>query len=266
MKFFLLAVFVATAFAVPIPLEDDDDGAVEFIVNGVAKGEPLELGDVLGIHVNEHVDGVLAASTNLLHPLTAVGIAEAAAAAADVIASPAIVDESDVIPEPVVLPAPAAPEVVDPSPEVVIPESVVLPAPGIPEVVLPESVVLPAPAKPEIVSPVVPEGVVLPSPAQPEVISPVVPEPVVLPAPSQPEVISPVVPEPVVLPAPSEPEVVDAPVAAPHSPSGEVFNNGVVQVSVNTPQEAGVFSTLQSWMSFVLNYFSGDAQTSHQII
>ncbi|KAG6457927.1 hypothetical protein O3G_MSEX010566 [Manduca sexta] len=247
MKFFLLAVFVATAFAVPIPLEDDDDGAVEFIVNGVAKGEPLELGDVLGIHVNEHVDGVLAASTNLLHPLTAVGIAEAAAAAADVIASPAIVDESDVIPEPVVLPAPAAPEVVDPSPEVVIPESVVLPAPGIPEVVLPESVVLPAPAKPEIVSPVVPEGVVLPSPAQPEVISPVVPEPVVLPAPSQ-------------------PEVVDAPVAAPHSPSGEVFNNGVVQVSVNTPQEAGVFSTLQSWMSFVLNYFSGDAQTSHQII
>lgn len=274
MKLFVFALFVAAAAAAPI---DDSNGPVELIVHGVPDGHTLELGEIVNIEVKEHSDGEVIA-TNLLHPLTAVGIAEAAAAAIAEASEPEVS-----LPESVVLPAPVAPEVV-------FPEAVVLPAPAQPEVVIPEAVVLPAPAQPEVVVPV---PVVLPSPVQPEVAGPeagtfpgpavpdfIFPEAVVLPSPPQPEVV---VPEAVVLPSPAQPEVVLPESAVPElqipeaipAPAaqldsylvGEVYKDDNVQVNVNAPKEPGMISTIQSWFSMVLNYISdGTVQNTHQII
>ncbi|CAH0590142.1 unnamed protein product [Chrysodeixis includens] len=287
MKVLLLALFVAAVAAVPLP--EDASDAVQMIVNGVPEGQALDVDHILDIKLQEHADGQLVAASNPLHPYTAVGIAEAAAALEANSAN------SDVAPEGVVLPAPAAPEVV-PSPVVlpapvapeVNPAPVVLPAPAAPEVV-PSPVVLPAPVAPEVnpapvvlpapVAPeVVPSPVVLPAPVAPEVnpapvvlpapVAPeVVPAPVVLPPPVAPEVVP--VPSPVVLPAPVAPEVVIAeelPAPAPQFPEGEVYNDGLVQVQVNGPEDAGVLATLSSWMSMVINYFNNGAATSQQIV
>ncbi|CAH0590141.1 unnamed protein product [Chrysodeixis includens] len=257
MKVLLLALFVAAVAAVPLP--EDASDAVQMIVNGVPEGQALDVDHILDIKLQEHADGQLVAASNPLHPYTAVGIAEAAAALEANSAN------SDVAPEGVVLPAPAAPEVV-PSPVVlpapvapeVNPAPVVLPAPAAPEVV-PSPVVLPAPVAPEVN----PAPVVLPAPVAPEVV----PAPVVLPPPVAPEVVP--VPSPVVLPAPVAPEVVIAeelPAPAPQFPEGEVYNDGLVQVQVNGPEDAGVLATLSSWMSMVINYFNNGAATSQQIV
>ncbi|XP_075981237.1 uncharacterized protein LOC142979895 [Anticarsia gemmatalis] len=231
MKLLLLSLFVAAVAAVPIP--DDDAGAVEMIVNGVPDGEALEIGDIVDIKLKEHTDGNVVA-TDLLHPFTAVGIAEAAAAAAA---------EESIVPEPI-LPEPVLPEVV--------PEPIVLPEPVLPEIV-PEPVILPEPVLPEAL----PESVVLPEPALPEVV----PEPIVLPEPVAPEVVIP----------PATPEIViPEPVPSPSAQFGEVYNDGVVSVTVNAPQaeDEGMLATLQSWLNMVINYFSEDTQTqtSHQIV
>ncbi|KOB73039.1 Uncharacterized protein OBRU01_11341 [Operophtera brumata] len=249
MKLFVFALFVVAATAAA-PL-DDSNGPVELIVNGVPDGQPLDIGDIVDIKLKEHSAGEVSA-TNLLHPFTAVGIAEAAAAA--------------VVETPIAVVLPEAPE-----PEVTFPESVVLPAPAQPEVTFPEAVVLPAPAQPEVT---IPEAVVLPAPAQPEVT---IPEAVVLPAPAQPEVVF---PESVALPSPAQPEVVlpspavpeveiaeSVPASTAQFPTGEVYNDGNVQVTVNAPQEAGVMSTIQGWFNMVITYFNDDGvQTTQQII
>lgn len=246
MKVLYFALFVAAVAATPLP--EDGSDAVEMIVNGVPDGAPLEISDIVDIKLKEHVDGEVVAASNLLHPYSAVGIAEAQAAVADDEAKEEVefVDNVEVldvqhVPEAVVLPAPVAPEVV-------IPEPVVMPSPVAPEVVVPEPVVMPSPVAPEVV---VPEPVVMPSPVAPEVV---IPEPVVLPSPVAPEVA---LPEPVVMPSPVAPVVEEAPVAAPYN--GEVYNDGLVQVQYNGPAEPGMFSTIQSWFNVVLNYFSSDA-------
>ncbi|KOB51872.1 Uncharacterized protein OBRU01_26991, partial [Operophtera brumata] len=230
MKLFVFALFVAAATAAPL---DDSNGPVELIVNGVPDGQPLEIGDIVDIKLKEHSAGEVSA-TNLLHPFTAVGIAEAAAAA--------------VVEAPIAVVLPEAPE-----PEVTFPEAVVLPAPAQPEVTIPEAVVLPAPAQPEVTTP---EAVVLPAPAQPEVVFP---ESVALPSPAEPEVV---------LPSPAVPEVEIAepvPASTAQFPTGEVYNDGNVQVTVNAPQEAGVMSTIQGWFNMVITYFNDDGvQTTQQ--
>ncbi|XP_063894376.1 uncharacterized protein LOC126055560 [Helicoverpa armigera] len=256
MRVLLLTLFVAAVTAVPIP-EDSGSDAVEMIVNGLPEGAALDVSEIVDIKLNEHADGEIVAATNLLHPYTAVGIAEATAAAADAAAAvPSevnVVDSSEPLissPESVVLPSPAVPEVV--------PESVVLPSPALPEVIVPEPVVMPAPATPEVV----PEPVVLPSPAVPEVV----PEPIVLPAPAVPEVVIPepvvVIPEPVVLPSPVKPEVVDheqLPVPIPQV-SADLFNDGLVQVQYNGP-EPGMLATVQSWFNMIINYFNDSSDS-----
>ncbi|XP_026743317.1 calphotin-like [Trichoplusia ni] len=266
MKVLLLALFVAAVAAVPLP--EDASDAVQMIVNGVPEGQALDVDHIVDIKLKEHADGQLVAASNLLHPYTAVGIAEAAGVAPysdvlpEAVALPAPV-EPEVVPSPVVLPAPVEPEV-NPAPVVlpapaapeVVPSPVVLPAPVAPEV-NPAPVVLPAPAAPEVV----PSPVVLPAPATPEVV----PAPVVLPAPVAPEVV----PAPVVLPAPAVPEVVideALPAPAPQFPEGEVYNDGLVQVQVNGPEDPGMLATLQSWLSMVINYFNNGAVTSQQIV
>lgn len=246
MKLFLLALFVSVATTSPIP---DDSGPVDVIVNGVPEGQALDLGHIVDVKLQEHANGEVVVASDLLHPFTAVGIAEAAAAAE--VSQP----EIDA-PETVVLPLP-------------LPEAVVLPTPVAPEVV-PEAIILPVPAAPEVV----PEPVILPAPAAPQVI----PEPVVLPAPSAPEVIL----QPVVLPTPAKPEVVPEsvapvpipevteellPVPAAQIEGGEIFNDGNVQVSVNLPEEPGILSTLQSWFNMAVNYInSSGVQTTQQIV
>ncbi|XP_035435451.2 cytadherence high molecular weight protein 1-like [Spodoptera frugiperda] len=278
MKVLYFALLVAAVAATPLP--EDGSDAVEMIVNGVPDGTPLEISDIVDIKLKEHVDGEVVAASNLLHPYSAVGIAEAQAAVADDEANKEVefVDNVEVldvqhVPEAVILPAPVAPEVVVPepvvmpspvAPEVAIPEPVVMPSPVAPEVVVPEPVVMPSPVAPEVV---VPEPVVMPSPVAPEVIIPepvvmpspvapevVIPEPVVMPSPVAPEVA---IPEPVVMPSPVAPVVEEAPVAALYN--GEVYNDGLVQVQYNGPAEPGMFSTIQSWFNVVLNYFSSDA-------
>lgn len=56
-------------------------------------------------------------------------------------------------------------------------------------------------------------------------------------------------------------------IAAPPSiATGEIINDGLVQVTVNAPEDAGYFSYLQSWFSMILSYFNGETQVSHQIV
>ncbi|XP_049877058.1 uncharacterized protein LOC126374450 [Pectinophora gossypiella] len=228
MKVVFLALFLAAATALPVP--DDDGVAIDVIVNGVPEGEALEIADVLNIKLQEHVDGQLVSATDALYPFSAQGIAAAAAAAETVpeTANPEI--EKPELPEPVI--------VVD---DTITPEDnevVVIVNPETPEVVNPEEAQiqdeLEAPAP--IVLPEAPAAVVNPEPALPE------------------EVPVPVVPEPE-----QAVESVPAPV------QGEVFNDGLVQISVN--QEPSVFGTLHSWFSLVINYIRTNGATeTNQVV
>ncbi|XP_014361941.2 magnetosome-associated protein MamJ [Papilio machaon] len=143
MKVFIFGLLLALANASPLPLNEEVDGPVEFIVNGVPEGEALDIGHILDIQLNKHVDGQVVASSDLLYPLTAQGLADAAAAQ----------ENAPVRPDPEGLPLPESPE---PSPEVVIPGPIVLPMPVLPEVqpepevVIPGPIVLPMPVLPEV--------------------------------------------------------------------------------------------------------------------
>lgn len=258
MKFLVLALFVAAAVAAPVP-EDDNSDAVDLIVNGVPEGAALELGGIVDMHLKEHVNGQLVASTNLLHPFTAAGLAEAAEqnkpSPIQIVENP----ESDqqILPDGIQLPGPAEPDfipapIVMPSPETpeVIPEAIVMPDPVAPEVI-PEAIVLPEPVAPEVI----PEAIVMPEPITPDVI----PEAIVMPE-SIPPMVIPEVPEPI--PEPN-PEPIPEPSA--QGPE-EIYNDGLVQVQVNAPQDSGMFSTLQDWFSLVVNYISNGIQTSQQIV
>ncbi|XP_047996914.1 periaxin-like [Leguminivora glycinivorella] len=252
MKLLLLTLFVAVGFANPIPTDPSGD-AVEVVVNGLAEGEALEIGHIVDVKVKEIVDGEVAAVSNALHPFTAQGLAEAAAIAEaeQAAAVPAIPEV--IVPEPIVIPEPVQPEVI-PAP-IVLPEpsvpEVVLPEPAVPEVIVPEPIVLPEPAVPEVI---VPEPIVLPEPAVPEVV----PEPIIIPEPAVPEVV---VPEPEPVAVVDLPEVADAPQV-----NGEVFNNGIVSITVNTPEDAGVMATLSSWVSMMVNYVHSGIAYTQQLI
>ncbi|XP_053614437.1 magnetosome-associated protein MamJ-like isoform X2 [Plodia interpunctella] len=264
MKMLLLTLFVALVASAPI---EDSGDAVEVVVNGLQEGQALEVADIVDIKLKEHADGQVAAATDLLHPFSAVGLLEAAAAA-EIEAQPVqvvdvaenidpvqvvdVVAENEIVPIPIVLPSPVVPEVPVPEPAV-LPEPDVLPPISEPAV-LPEAVV------PEVEP--VPSPVVIPEPVVPEVV----PAPIVVPEPVVPEVV----PSPVVIPDPVAPEVVPSPVVVPEPEPehqfGEVYNDGTVQVSVNAPEDAGIVATLQSWLSVVMNYFNDGAQTTQQIV
>ncbi|XP_061721073.1 calphotin-like [Cydia pomonella] len=244
MKLLLLTLFVAVGFANPIPTDPYGD-AVEVVVNGLAEGEALDIGHIVDVKVKEIVDGEVAAVANALHPFTAQGLAEAAAAAEaeQAAAVPEITEPvAPEVPEVIVLPEPGSPEVV--------PEPVVIPEPAVPEVI-PAPIVLPEPATPEVA----PEPIVLPEPAAPEVI----PDPIVLPEPAAPEVAPEIAPEPVAVV--ELPEVADTPQV-----NGEIFNNGVVSITVNTPEDTGVIATLSSWVSMMVNYVHSGITYTQQLI
>jgi hypothetical protein len=199
MMYFVLALLVTAVGGVPTT----DNDAVELIVNGVPEGEPLDIGDVIGINVKEHVDGVLASSSDLLYPLTAAGIAGAAAEASPVQVVENQPQEIDL--EPVFVDTPLA-------------ENEYLNAP-----IAVNPIVLPEPGKPDV--------------AEPEVA----PEP------------SPIVIEPI-------------PQPAAQGPSGEIYNDGKVQVQLNAPEDASVLSTLQSWFNLFVNYVNNGIQTAQQVV
>ncbi|GBP90170.1 hypothetical protein EVAR_67991_1 [Eumeta japonica] len=225
MKFLLLTLFLAAVNTAP--LEDSQD-PVEVIVNGVAEGEPLEIAHIVDIQLKEVVDGEVANTNDLLYPLTAQGIAEAAAAAeAEAVELEAIETKPELIETPVAE-----------MPVVILPLPIELPEAPAAEVSLPESIALPEPAAPEVVEP---SPVEQPSPE------------IVFPEPEAPEVLPPM--ETPVLPEPQ-----------PHPATGEVYNDGLVQVTINTPQDQGVVATLQSWVSMVINYFTGGVQTTQHVI
>ncbi|CAH2089698.1 unnamed protein product [Euphydryas editha] len=76
------------------------------------------------------------------------------------------------------------------------------------------------------------------------------------------------IPKPEPIPSPNEddllqPEIADS---IPAIPTGEVFNDGLVQVTLNASEDAGYLAYLQSWFSMILNYFNGEAQVTHQIV
>lgn len=262
MKFLVLALFVAAAVAAPI---DNNNDAVEVIVNGVPEGTPLELGGIVDMHLNEHVNGQLAASTNLLHPYTAVGLAEAAAAAAEEIAPTPIQivekPETEFLnTEPIVIPGPGVqkPGIIVPAPiehpaepvaPVEIPAPIVMPSPVAPEVHDTESIVMPEPMPPMVV-PSPGESIVMPEPVPPMVV----PEPgesIVMPAPIP----------PMVIPEPQEP----VPEPAAQGPS-DIYNDGIVQVQYNGPNEPSMYESLQGWFNLVLNYISKNFQSTQQIV
>ncbi|XP_013136990.1 PREDICTED: actin cytoskeleton-regulatory complex protein PAN1-like [Papilio polytes] len=225
MKVFIFGLLLAFANASPLPLDEEVDGPVEFIVNGVPEGEALEIGHILDIQLNKHADGQVVASSDLLYPLTAQGLADIALAQENTPERPDVEG----------LPLP---ELLEPSPEVVVPGPIVLPMPVLPEV-QPEPEVVPGPI-------IVPMPVLPEEQAEPEVV----PGPIVLPMPVL----------PIVQP---EPEVVEE--SVPQIPNGEIFNDGNVQVIVNGPEQPSVLSSIQSWFQMVLNYFSNGVQTSQQI-
>lgn len=108
------------------------------------------------------------------------------------------------------------------------------------------------------------EPVILPQPILPGVV----PEPVELPTPELP-VIQPGPDTIVPPPGPVPPlEVVDEleVVEVPQIPNGEIFNDGNVQITVNTPNESGIIPTLQNWLQIFLNYFNNGVQTNQQIV
>ncbi|KAI5642901.1 hypothetical protein NE865_04940 [Phthorimaea operculella] len=254
MKLFLLAFFVAAAFALPIP-DDEADGNIEVIVNGVPEGAALDIAHIVDIQANEKVNGQVVAQSNVLEPFSPEAVAEAVAAAEAAAAAeapepafvprpvpvaetpilepafvprPVPVAEQPAIPEPIALPAPA--------PVVVVPEPVALPEPA-PAVVIPESVAMPEAAAPVVVAPVgsgdagydgvFPKPIALPEAAAPVVVDSV-PEPVApapaAPAPAAPAPAAPAPAAPApVAPAPAAPApVAPAPVAVPDVPVAPV--------------------------------------------
>ncbi|XP_050352505.1 magnetosome-associated protein MamJ-like [Nymphalis io] len=126
----------------------------------------------------------------------------------------------------------------------------------------PAPVLLPAPVLPEAESVFVPSPVLLPAPVLPEVKPVPVPSPVLLPAP----VLPVIVPEPKPVEEPSLPIIVEeAEESAPQIPTGEIYNDGTVQVTLNAPEQS-YLASLQSWFSMVLNYISNGMTTSQQIV
>ncbi|XP_059059675.1 uncharacterized protein LOC131852939 [Achroia grisella] len=237
MKVFVLALLAVAATAAPI----DNVEPVELIVNGVPEGEPLEIGDIVSIKLKEHENNELVSSTDLLHPLTAAGLAEAAAQQPDAVQ---IVDGPETVQ---IVEGPEAVEVVD------VPEPVL-----VVEDAQPSPIVLPEPALPEVNPPALPESN---PPAGVEHPVLVIPDLDLNPVDLVPLPISPPESELVVAPVEILPE------AVPQIPNGEIFNDGVVQVTVNAPEDPGLFGTLQSWFSMAVNYFSPDGvQTTHQIV
>ncbi|KAI8419925.1 hypothetical protein MSG28_008543 [Choristoneura fumiferana] len=251
MKLILLAFFVGVAFAAPTPLENPSGEPVEVVVNGLADGEPLEIGHIVDVKVKQVVDGEVVVASNPLHPFTAQGLAEIAEAEAATAAEAEAAAEAEDV---AVIDLPVAPEV--PEPE--IPAVIVLPEPTNP-IVVPEPIELPEPVAPIVV----PEPIELPEPVAPVVV----PEPIELPEPIE----TVVVPEPIVLPEPVAPEIIvpepaeEVPAPAPQL-DGEIFNDGTVSLTVNGPQDPGVYETLSSWVNVLLNYVNSGVQYTQQLI
>lgn len=226
MKVLILTLLVAVATAVPVP--EHDSGPVEVIVNGVPEGHGLDIENIISVDVQKQIDGQIVAVENALHPFSTAGIIEAAIAAEanePVVTDPVVVQPEPVLPE--VIPPPVVlPEIPDP---VVIPPPVVLPE-------IPEPEVVPPPA-------------VLPEIPEPEVI----PEPIILPDPPGPEVVGPVDPDIIVLPDEFTPEVLP-------SPSGIIYNDGVVDITVNGPSDYNIMGTLKNWFAVVVNYITNGTQ------
>lgn len=246
MKTLILALLVAAATAVPVP--EHDSGPVEVIVNGVPEGQGLDINNIVSIDVQKQINGETVAVENALHPFSTAGIIEAAIAAEatnPVVPDPVIVQPEivspEIIPEPVVLPEPLEPAV--------IPQPIVLPEPILPELsVRPVPIVLPEPILPEIN--VHPEPIILPEPLDPQIV----PEPVVLPPPPGPEVVSPVDPDIIVLPDEFTPG------EALPSPSGIIYNDGIVDITVNGPSDYNIMGTLKSWFNVIINYITNGTQ------
>lgn len=241
MKALLLALVVAVATAVPVP--EHDSGPVEVIVNGVPEGHGLDVDNIVTIDVQKQIDGETVAVNNALHPFSTAGLIEAAIAAEatkPVVPDPVIVQPESILPE--IIPQPIVlPEVVGPE---YIPEPVILPEPVHPEVIA-EPVILPEPIHPEVI----PEPIILPEPVQPEIV----PEPVILPPPPGPEVVSPVDPDVIVLP--------DEPTEVLPVPSGIIYNDGVVDITVSGPTDYNVMGTLKKWFDVVINYITDGTQS-----
>lgn len=233
MKALILTLLVAAATAVPVP--EPDNGPVEVIVNGVPEGHALDIDEIISIDVQKKVDGEIVAVDNPLHPFSSAGIIEAAIAA----------EANRPVPEPVIV----EPEIIV-NPEI-IPDPIIL---------LPAEPIIPRPV-PE--SGNVPDPIVLPTlPVEPELIIPrPVPEPSVVPDSLIPRPVpDPVDPDVIVLPDDFTPsEVLPA-------PSGIIFNNGVVDVTVNGPTDYNIMGTLKNWFNVVVNYITNGTQASHQVI
>ena len=137
MKAIFVAVFVVAVSTAPLPENASGSDAVEMIVNGVPHGAALEVGDLVDITLKKHADGAVVA-TDLLHPYSAAGMAEAAAAAASIVPNVASIGDDDMKQfarhlqiKPILLPS----SVVEPEhPIPVIPEPIVMPPPAVPEV------------------------------------------------------------------------------------------------------------------------------------
>ncbi|OWR40750.1 hypothetical protein KGM_214311 [Danaus plexippus plexippus] len=72
-------------------------------------------------------------------------------------------------------------------------------------------------------------------------------------------------PSPIAIPELILPEIIEE-LPKPEAQFGEIFNDGNVQVAVNTPEDPGMLATLQSWLNMVINYISNGGQTSEQIV
>lgn len=222
MKHLILAVLIAAATAVPVP--EHDSGPVEVIVNGVPEGHGLDIENIITLDVQKQIDGEIVAAENALHPFSTAGIIEAAIAAEA---------NEPIVTDPVIIqPEPVLPEVIPPE---VIPPAVVLPEITEPEVI-PPPIVLPEIPEPEVI----PDPIILPEPVGPQ--------------PPGPEVISPVDPDIIVLPDEFTPSEV-LPV-----PSGIIYNDGVVDVTVNGPTDYNIMGTLKDWFDVVINYITNGTQ------
>nr|XP_026495439.1 protein TsetseEP-like [Vanessa tameamea]XP_026495440.1 protein TsetseEP-like [Vanessa tameamea] len=122
----------------------------------------------------------------------------------------------------------------------------------------PAPVLLPAPVLPEVKPGPEPSPVLLPAPVLPDVKPEPEPSPVLLPAPVLPVIIPD--PEPI-----EEPIIVEEPESVPQIPTGEIYNDGTVQVTLNAPEQ-GYLASLQSWFTMVLNYISNGITTTQQIV
>ncbi|XP_047536469.1 magnetosome-associated protein MamJ-like isoform X2 [Vanessa atalanta] len=124
----------------------------------------------------------------------------------------------------------------------------------------PAPVLLPAPVLPEVKPVPEPSPVLLPAPVLPEVEPAPIPSPVLLPAP----VLPVIVPEPEPVEEPTLPVIVEEE-SVPQIPTGEIYNDGTVQVTLNAPEQS-YLASLQSWFSMVLNYISNGITTTQQIV